>query len=168
MASWFRLHGTAAAAILIASALTVSFGYVAVESLLGAVDPGRLGRDFGRGVLPFAPAGIGTDAGGVAANASAIIGVVIGAVVLVSAIIVIGLACRREWAREAGFVVYGLLGLLAIAVSLGGLTADPPAPSAWVGLLTGVANIAVVGLLFAPATSRSFRHRSRKRAAGVQ
>src|SRR5680860_865564 len=82
MRSWLRAHGTTVAAILIASMLTVSFAYIAVESLIGAV-------------------------------------------VLLSAII-IGLTFRGEWAREAGLVIYGLLGLVAIAASLGGLAADPP------------------------------------------
>lgn len=165
MTSWLRAHGTTVTAVLIALVLTVSFGYVAVESLLGAINPERLDGDFGRGALSFATPGTGTDAGSVAANASAIIGVVIGAVVLVSAIIVVGLAFRREWAREAGFVIYGLLGLLTISVALGGFAGDPPAPSAWVGMLTGVANLTIVGLLFAPATARDFGRRPRRRTA---
>jgi hypothetical protein len=51
-------------------------------------------------------------------------------------------------------VIDGLLGLMSIAVSLGGLSADPPAPSAWVGMINGIANFAVVGLLLAPATAQ--------------
>ncbi|MEA3511451.1 MAG: hypothetical protein U9R51_08460, partial [Actinomycetota bacterium] len=126
MKSWMRSHGSTAAAILIASALTVSFGYVAVESLVGALDPDRLGSDFGRGALAFAPAGTATGTANVAANASAIVGVVIGSVVLVSVVIVVGLIFRGQWAREAGMVIYALLGLLTVAVSFGGLAADPP------------------------------------------
>lgn len=166
MRSWLRAHITTATAVLIALVLTVSFGYIAVESLIGAVDPDRLDRDFGRGALSFAPPGSTTDAGGAAGNASGIVGIVIGTVVLVSAIIIVGLIFRREWAREAGLVIYGLLGLVATAVSLGGIGADPPAPSAWVGLLNGVANFAIVGLLWAPATARDFRGRPGRRAAG--
>ncbi|MEA3501930.1 MAG: hypothetical protein U9R47_04085 [Actinomycetota bacterium] len=165
MWSWLRAHGTTVTSILIASVLTVSFGYVAVDSLLGAADPSRLDGEFGRSALSFASAGSGTNAGAVAANASAIVGFVIGSVVGVSVIIVIGLVFRREWARETGLVIYGLLGLLTAAVSVGGLAADPPAPAAWVGVLTSVANFTVVGLLFAPATARDFRHRSRRRVA---
>jgi hypothetical protein len=133
----------------------------ALRGFLGALDPDRLQRDFGRGVLSAASGGSTADAGGAAANASAIIAVVIGAVVLLSAIIIIGLAFRGEWAREAGLVIYGLLGLVAIAASLGGLAADPPAPSAWLGVFTGLANFTVVGFLLAPATSRDFKHRVR-------
>ena len=167
MISWLRAHGTLAGAVLIASGLTAAFGYVAVDSLLGAVDPSRLDSDFTRSALGMGgvrdPQGIG----GAASNASAIIGVAIGAVVILSLIIVIGLAFRRDWARETGAVIYGLLGLMSFAVSLGGLSADPPAPSAWVGMLTGLANVAVVVLLLVPPTSRDFRNRARGRPAKV-
>ena len=164
MRSWLRAHATTVTAILIALMLTMTFGYIAVESMLGAVDSDRLGRDFGRGALSLTSAGTAADAGRIAANTSAIVGIAIGAVVLLSAIITVGLAFRSEWAREAALVIYGLLGFVAIAASLGGLAADPPAPSAWLGVLTGVADFAIVGLLLAPATARDFRGRSRGNA----
>jgi hypothetical protein len=159
MRLWSRAHGTTAAAILIAGLLTAWFGYLSLGSLLGAIDPERLDQDFGRGVLAADPSVSTADAGGAAANASAIVGIVIGAIVLLSAITIIGLLFRSEWAREAGLVIYGLLGFVATAASLGGLAADPPAPSAWAGLLIGLTNFAVVGLLLAPATARDFRGR---------
>jgi hypothetical protein len=164
MRSWLRAHGTTVTAILIALMLTMTFGYIAVVSLLGAVNPDRLGEDFGRGALSLASAGTAADAGRMAANTSAIVGIAIGAVVLLSAIITVGLAFRSEWARETALMIYGLLGFVAIAASLGGLAADPPAPSAWLGVLTGVADFAIVGLLLAPATARDFRSRLRGNA----
>jgi len=160
--SRLRTHGTLGGAILIASVLTAWFGYVAVDSVLGAIDPNRIDPAFARGALAFTA---GTDTGGAAANASVIIGLVIGVVVLLSAIIIIGLVFRGEWAREAGFVIYGVLGLVASAAAMGGLAAQPPAPSAWFGLGIGLANFAVVGLLFAPATARNFRDHSRARVS---
>ena len=165
MRRWARERATTDIAILIALMLTLTFGYIAIDSILGAIDPERLGRDFGRGVLPFSPTGTGTNASAVAANASAIVGLAIGSVVLVSAVIVSGLLFRRDWAREAGLVIYGLLGLMAIGASLGGLFADPPARSAWLGILTGVADLAIAGLLLAPATATHFRHKAQVRAA---
>jgi hypothetical protein len=167
MISWFRAHGTLAGAILIASGLTAAFGYIAVDSLLGAIDPTRLDSEFTRSALGMGGVTGSQGTGGAASNASAIIGVAIGAVVLLSFIIVIGLALRRDWAREAGVVIYGFLGLMSFAVSLGGLSADPPAPSAWVGMLTGLANVAVVALLLVPPTSRDFRNRVRRSRARV-
>jgi hypothetical protein len=56
---------------------------------------------------------------------------------------------------------------MSVAVSLGGLSADPPAPSAWVGMLTGLANIAIVVLLLVPPTSRDFRSSGRARPTQV-
>ena len=167
MTSWLGAHATIAGAILIASGLTPAFGYVAVDSLLGAFDPGRLDSNFTRSALGMGGTNSAQGVGGAASNASAISGVVIGAVVILSLIIVIGLAFRRDWAREAGVVIYGLLGLMSIAVSLGGLSADPPAPSAWVGMLTGLANVAIVVLLLVPPTSRDFRNSGRIRPAQV-
>ncbi|MGB5168787.1 MAG: hypothetical protein WBO84_09430 [Acidimicrobiia bacterium] len=167
MISWLRAHGTIAGAVLIASGLTLAFGYVAVDSLLGAFDPERLDSNFTRSALGMGGANSAQGVGGAASNASAIIGIVIGAVVILSLIIIIGLAFRRDWAREAGVVIYGLLGLMSIAVSLGGLSADPPAPSAWVGMLTGLANVAIVVLLMVPPTSRDFRNSQRARPAQV-
>ncbi|MEA3510275.1 MAG: hypothetical protein U9R51_02465 [Actinomycetota bacterium] len=159
MRLWLRAHGTTAAAILVAGMLTAWFGYMSLGSLLGAIDPERLDQEFGRGVLSAAPAGSTADAGGAAANASAIVGIVIGAIVLLSAITIVGLMFRGAWAREAGLVIYGLLGFVATAASLGGLAADPPAPSAWAGMFIGLTNFAIVGLLLAPATARDYRGR---------
>jgi hypothetical protein len=160
--SRLHAHGTIGGAVIIASLLTAWFGYVAVDSVLDAIDPNRIDPTFARGALSFTA---GTDTGGAAANASAIIGLVIGIVVLLSTTIVIGLVFRGEWAREAGLVIYGVLGLLASAAAMGGLAADPPAPSAWFGLGVGLANFAIVGLLLAPATARSFRDHSRRSAS---
>jgi hypothetical protein len=167
MVSWLRAHGTTAVAILIASGLTVVFGYVAIDSLLGAIDPTRLDSDFTRSALGMGGVRGTQGIGGAASNASAIIGIAIGAVVILSVVILVGLVFRQAWAREAGVVIYGLLGLLSIAVSLGGLSADPPAPSAWVGMLNGLANFAVVGLLLTPATAQDFRRKERARATRV-
>lgn len=167
MISWLRAHGTLTSAVLIASGLTLAFGYVAVDSMLGAFDPERLDSNFTRSALGMGGTSSAQGVGGAASNASAIIGIVIGAVVILSLIIIVGLAFRRDWAREAGVVIYGLLGLMSIAVSLGGLSADPPAPSAWVGMLTGLANVAIVVLLMVPPTSRDFRNSQRARPAQV-
>lgn len=74
MISWFRAHGTIAGAVLIASGLTLAFGYVAVDSLLGAFDPGRLDSDFTRSALGMGGANNAQGVGGAASNASTIIG----------------------------------------------------------------------------------------------
>lgn len=161
LSSRSRVHATTVVAVLVAAVLTLSYGFVAVQAFLAAADPDRLDPAFERSAL-----GLASGQGGTATTASGIIGLVIGAVVLVSSIVVVGLAFRRQWAREAAFGVYGVLGLVATAISVGGLLSDPPAPSAWVGVLTGVANIAVVGLLLVPATARDFAAGERARSRG--
>lgn len=98
-----------------------------------------------------------TDAGSAAQTASALVALVTGAVVIVSLVTVIGLVLRRKWAHESATVIYGFLGVIALATSCGGLMSDPPARSAWLGVLTGCANLAIVGLLFHPSNEGLFK-----------
>lgn len=158
-----RAHGTTVAAILIALALTASFGYVAVQSLLDANDPDRIDPDSRRNALA-----VGGSPGGDAGNASAIAGIVIGAVVIVCAFAIIGLALRRQSAREASIGIFGFLGVVAALVSIGGLFSDPPAPSAWLGLVAGIASLGVAVLLLLPATADDFEHHEMKRARAAR
>jgi hypothetical protein len=155
---WIRSNGTTAGAILIALALTTVFAFIAVYSWLAAIYPDRMDPSFARNA--------GSAGSASASNASGMIAIAMGAVVLVSAIIVIGLIFRRAWAREAAFVIYGFLSLLVLAASVGGLMADPPARSPWTGILVGISNLAIVLLLMAPATSRVFSGRPANRLIG--
>jgi hypothetical protein len=155
MRKWVKDHGTTAAATLIAGTLTAIFGFIAGQSILSWIDPDRVDPGFSRGALSLGGS-TATSTSAAVQNATAIIAIVFGAVVFVSAIVVVGLVRRKSAAREAAFVVYGFLGFISIATSLSGLTSDPPAPSAWFGVLTGVANFAVVVLLLLPATARDF------------
>lgn len=157
-----RVHATTAAAILIASTLTLWYGVVAVQSWIAAIDPDRMSETFARRALV-----LGGERGGSAATASGIIGLVIGAVVVVSAIVIVGLVLRRPWAREAAFGLYGFLGVVALMVSVGGLMADPPESSAWSGLLTGAASLSVVVLLLARPTGRDFNAAERAGPRGI-
>ena len=164
-----RWYGTTTAALLIAVTLTSVFGYMAVVSLLGVFDPDRIDPAFARGAL-FGSGGTVRDASSAAQNASGIIAFVFGAVTLVSAIIIIGLILRQSWARESGMMVYGFLGIASLAASVSGIMADPPADSAWLGLLTALATLAIVGLLLLPVTAKNFdpiQQRRRRRARVV-
>jgi uncharacterized protein YhhL (DUF1145 family) len=82
-----------------------------------------------------------------AANYARYLSIIMIAVCLVTIAIAVGLLRRREGAHHAGIVVFGLLAVISIAASLAGLNADPPAPRAGLGLLTGIANAAIVLLL---------------------
>ena len=103
-----------------------------------------------------------------AGNASAIAGIVIGAVVIVCGFAIIGLVLRRQSAREAGIGIFGFLGVVATLVSIGGLFSDPPAPSAWLGLLSGIASLGVTVLLLLPATAEDFENREMRRARAAR
>jgi hypothetical protein len=56
------------------------------------------------------------------------------------------------------------LGLVVLATSIGGLAGDPPARSAWTGVLVGIANLAIVGLLLTKSASRVFSGRPMNRS----
>jgi hypothetical protein len=59
--------------------------------------------------------------------------------------------------------LFGVLGFTALAAALGGLTATPPTPNAPYGLLCGVVNVAIVGLLLAPSTADDFERAEQER-----
>jgi hypothetical protein len=159
MAAWFKGRGTTVGAVLILLALTTVFGFIAIDSLLGAIYPERLSPSFARMLGSISETDPGSARGGPASNASGMIGIVMGSVVIVSVIILVGLILIQAWAREAALVIYGVLGLVVLAASLGGLAGDPPAPSAWTGMLVGTANLMIVGLLLTRSSARIFSGR---------
>lgn len=52
------------------------------------------------------------------------------AVSAVTAAQAVGLALRRDGARHAALLTFGVLGLLALATAVPGVLADPPRPAA--------------------------------------
>lgn len=166
MVTWFKGRGTTVGAVLILLALTSVFGFIAIDSLLGAIYPERLSPSFARMLGSISETDPGSARGGPASNASGMIGIVMGSVVIVSVIILVGLILIQAWAREAALVIYGVLGLVVLAASLGGLAGDPPAPSAWTGMLVGIANLMIVGLLLTRSSARIFSGRPPDRSLG--
>lgn len=166
MVTWFKGRGTTVGAVLILLALTSVFGFIAIDSLLGAIYPERLSPSFAGMLGSISETDPGSARGGPATNASGMIGVVMGSVVIVSVIILVGLILIQAWAREAALVIYGVLGLVVLAASLGGLAGDPPAPSAWTGMLVGIANLMIVGLLLTRSSARIFSGRPPDRSLG--
>jgi hypothetical protein len=160
MPTQLKERGTTVLAILMVLILTTVFGLMAIDSLLGAIYPERLSPSFGIFFGSAPRAGASTAArGGPASNASGMIGIAMGSVVVVSSIVVVGLLFARAWAREAALVIYGMLGLVVLAASFGGLAGDPPAPSAWTGVLVGITNLVIVGLLLTKSSARIFSGR---------
>lgn len=64
----------------------------------------------------------------------------------------IGVLRRRSGSLQAAAVTFGVLGFMAIAASLTGLNARPPAENAKLGLLVGLVDAAIVVCLLLPST----------------
>lgn len=64
----------------------------------------------------------------------------------------IGLLGRRSGSHQAAAIIFAVLGMIAIAASLSGLNAEPPAENAKLGLLVGLTDAAIVVCLLLPST----------------
>lgn len=95
------------------------------------------------------------------------VAVVIGAFTLLTAVLCHGVLRRRQGARHAAMVTFGVLALVSLATGLAGLQAVPPGRNAWYAVLVGVLDAAVVVLLLLPVTADDFElaERARDRAA---
>lgn len=96
-------------------------------------------------------------------TATVIVALVMLAVSLVTLMQCVGVARRRQGARHAALVTFGVLGFVALAAALPGLFAQPPSPNARYGVLTGFADIAVVVLLLLPMTADDVELAERRR-----
>lgn len=86
------------------------------------------------------------------------------AVSLLTAAEGVGLVLRRAGARDAALLTFAVLGLLALVMAVPGVLADPPRPAARWGVLTGLADLAIVVLLLLPAAAEDFDHDERSRS----
>lgn len=87
-----------------------------------------------------------------ATNYARYLSIIMGVVSLVTIAIAVGIFRRREGAQHAGIVVFSVLALVSIGASVAGLNADPPAPRAGLGLMTGLGNAAITVLLLMRST----------------
>lgn len=83
---------------------------------------------------------------------------------LLSFVLGSGLLRRRAGSHQAAAVVFAVLGLIALGSSLSGLSADPPAENAKVGLLVGLVDVAIVACLLMPSTQDDVEHAESVRA----
>jgi hypothetical protein len=91
---------------------------------------------------------------------------VVGVILVVSALtlsLTVGVLRRREGARHAALMTFGILGFLALAASLPGLTAVPQRSGAPFGVLVGLTDLGVVALLLLPATADDVEDAERER-----
>lgn len=89
-------------------------------------------------------------------------GVVILALCAMTAALGVGLLARREWAREGAMFVFGAFGGVVLALSIGGLVSG--SPHAVVGVLVGLADVGVAGLLLTGAVADDLDAAAKARA----
>jgi hypothetical protein len=70
--------------------------------------------------------------------------------------LLVGIVSRRQGARHAAIVVFGVMAFGVLGVSLSGLLADPPRPNAAYGVACGIVDAAIAGLLLARSTADDF------------
>lgn len=74
-------------------------------------------------------------------------------------VVLLGLLTWKEWAREAVLGVFGIGGVLLLVFSINGLTFDPPARGAGVGVLVGVLVLGVAVLAMTRPVQQDFSRR---------
>jgi hypothetical protein len=140
------------AAALAMGLVTVGFIVYAAIAIIG-VDPTNASRD--AVVLGLSGREEGT--------ATLLVSIAILALSMLTAMQCLGVARRRQGARHAALVTFGVLSFVSLAAGLTGLQAVPPAPNAWYGVLVGVVDAVVVALLLLPPTADDFELAERER-----
>ena len=69
-----------------------------------------------------------------------------------------GLLRRRQSFQVAAALTFTILGLIALGSSASGLTSDPPAENAKIGLLVGLMDVGIVICLLMPSTQDDIQH----------
>ena len=149
---------TAAAALM--GTVSLVYAAYAVLALLDARDAGPIAsRDAVLLGISGREAGVATP----------IIAIIILVVTALTSTLTVGVLRRGEGARHAALMTFGVLGALALAASLPGLQSVPPRAGAPFGVLTGIVDLVVVGLLLLRSTAddvedaERFRERLRTR-----
>lgn len=89
-------------------------------------------------------------------NVTALTAGLIGVMCAITVVLAVGVLRRRAGARYGAIGLFGFLAVVVLAAALPGVLATPPTPNAAYGVLCGVANAAIVGLLLTPATADDF------------
>jgi hypothetical protein len=142
-----RLAATTKAAALLIAGLTAAFVAFAVRDVT-AIDADRNALEAEESLL-----GLNPDQ---ANNAIVVSAVLIFAMSALCLLVLIGILRRRQGARHAAIMIFGVMAFAVLAVSLSGLTADPPSRNAPFGVVCGVINAVITGLLLAPSTADDF------------
>ena len=152
MGAWLRRFGTTLTAVFLGGSLSVAFGTAGAQLLLDGLDPTRIGAGTRSTAVQLGvPSGIRN-----MGVMSTISGVVVLFFVVVSVIVLVGVAMRRQGSREAGMGVFAAFAIVMIPVGISGQMAEPPAENAVMGVVVGLVAAMVVVLLAVPATSLAF------------
>lgn len=149
-------------ALALAVAITLPYLGILVQSIRGALDPGSVPEELLRELAMFGAAVEGS----AVAIAFAYLAAIVGAVTLLVLLLIAGVGARRAAAREAAFVVFGAMALIAGLATIGGLVSSGPSRGSWLGAATSLACLGVVVLLALPATSLDFELAERERRGG--
>lgn len=141
-----RFAPTTTAAIGVISTLTLVFAVFAIREI-SALNSGRS--------LESDEVLLGLT-GDTADNATWLSAGLILVVCLMATGMVLGLARRNTGARYAAITLFLFLGCLSIGASVAGMTSTPPARNFGFGLLCGVVDLVIVGLLLAKPTALDF------------
>lgn len=77
-------------------------------------------------------------------------------IALYALVLTIGLYRRQQWARYGAMLTYVFFAMVMLPMAIGGMTADPPAANAWMGVVLGLADLVVPILLLTEAVSDDF------------
>lgn len=81
--------------------------------------------------------------------------------------VTVGLWLRRQWARDAAYLVFGVTGFLATVVTLSGVLDDRGGRNAGWGLAVGLTLLAVTALVATPGCAADFDRVARDRDRGL-
>ena len=151
-------------AIALAVAITAPYLGILVQSIRGAIDPGSVPEELVRDLAMFGTAAEGSEV----AIAFAYLVAIVGTVTLLVLLLIAGVSALRPAAREAAFVVFGAMALIAGLATVGGLGSGGASSGSWLGAATSLSCLGIVILLALPATSLDFElaERDRRRRAG--
>ena len=146
-ATWLLLLLCTVAAVLpgafAASSLLTAFGVREVDA--------RAAAQSGAGL-------VGVHGADAVRNAEGMAGVAVGAVAVVSLVLLLGIARWRTWAREAALAVFGLVGGFLVLFSTAGVASE--ARNGGLGVIGGLLLLLAAGLAVSPPVCADFdRHR---------
>ncbi len=147
-----RVSHTRWAAIALASAITIPYLALFIQSVRAVIDPESVPREL---LLELASLGASTQ-GDQAWIAFSYLAAIVGAVTLVVILVIAGLIARRQAAREAAFAVFGGIALVAGLAGIGSLIGGSPSSGTWLGAGAAVVFVGVIVLLSLQSTSIDF------------